>query len=399
MLSVPTLWIVFVVNFLAVGLVWTYVMRAYPKFEAARFWTAATLIAALGSATGLLRLVINPIVPLIVGGMLVIVATSFASMGVERFYGRPVSWRLHILIAVTSLFGLGYFAIIEPSTSMRIIVYSLAQSVPVVWTLQFVLPQDGRKNPGARLFGHMAILMVGVNVIRCIAALFGIGGAASMVNFNQLQAGLVLILVFLSMAWNFGFLLMAINRLREEVADLAMSDDLTGIANRRHLLQRLSNECAVAQRTGEPFTLLAIDLDGFKAINDSYGHGAGDACLQLFTRAAQSRLRPNDLLARSGGDEFCAVLPASTAREGAMIARHIIEECCTQFAPGTGASSRIAASIGVAQWNAHIGSYPERLIAAADQALYLAKNEGKGRYAVYEPAPPPSDDIILRRSA
>lgn len=398
MLSVPTLWIVFVVNFLAVGLVWTYVMRAYPKFEAARFWTAATFIAALGSATGLLRLVMTPVVPLMIGGMLVIAATSFASMGVERFYGRPVSWRLHVLVAIISLLGLGYFAIVEPSTSMRIIVYSLAQSAPVVWTLKLVLLQDRQKNPGARLFGHIAILMVGVNVIRCIAASFGIGGAASMINFNPLQAGLVLILVFLSMAWNFGFLLMAIDRLREEVADLAMSDDLTGIANRRLLLQRLGAECAAAQRGGEPFTLLAIDLDGFKAINDSYGHGAGDACLQLFTRAAQSRLRPDDLLARSGGDEFCAVLPASTAREGAMIARHIIEECRAQFAPGIGASSCIAASIGIAQWNANIGSYPERLIAAADQALYIAKKEGKGRYAVYQPAPP-SEQVVLRQSA
>ena len=140
-----------------------------------------------------------------------------------------------------------------------------------------------------------------------------------------MQSVLILVLMFLSMAWNFGFVLMAMDRLRNEVADLALLDDLTGVGNRRHLLQRLTEECARSERSGEPFSLLVIDLDGFKAINDTHGHAAGDACLQHFTLMAQTRLRPGDMLARTGGDEFCIVLPSSTLREGAMIARRILE--------------------------------------------------------------------------
>jgi diguanylate cyclase (GGDEF)-like protein len=212
-------------------------------------------------------------------------------------------------------------------------------------------------------------------------------------SFNPFQAAMVLALVFLSMAWNFGFLLMAIDRLRAEVADLALVDDLTGVANRRHLLQRLSEECALSRRTGDAFALLAIDLDGFKEINDGFGHGAGDECLRLFTSAAQSRLRPGDMLARSGGDEFCIVLPATTLREGSMIARHVLETCRETFARWEGAQIPIAASVGVAQWTPIVGAYPERLIAAADQALYAAKKEGKNRFAVYEPAPSPAPEL------
>jgi len=204
--------------------------------------------------------------------------------------------------------------------------------------------------------------------------------------------------MFLSMSINFGFLLMAVDRLRNEVADLALIDDLTGVANRRHLMQRLSEECARSERSGKPFSLLVIDLDGFKAINDSRGHAAGDACLQHFTLMAQTRLRPGDMLARAGGDEFAIVLPSASLREAAMIARRVLQICREDAEACIGADISISVSIGVAQWTAEVGAYPDILIAHADHALYAAKNEGKNRYAAHSSAPsvaPEIDDMTV----
>lgn len=277
---------------------------------------------------------------------------------------------------------------------MRVLIYSVGQSTPILMVLQRLLGrQDGRENPGARLAAIVAFMILGVHVVRSGAALTGLGGGITAVNFNGLQALLILILVFLAMAWNFGCLLMAIERLRNEVADLALLDDLTGVANRRHLLQRLAEECARSERSGQPFALLLIDIDGFKTINDTHGHAAGDACLQHFTLMAQTRLRPGDMLARTGGDEFCVVLPSSSLHEGALIARRVLEVCRQDAAACTGNDIPIAISIGVAQWDRAIGQFPDRLMARADEALYAAKKNGKNDFALYDPAPPLSPEL------
>jgi diguanylate cyclase (GGDEF)-like protein len=388
MLSVPTLWTVFVVNFLALGLIWAYVARSYPKLEAARFWTASALTAVLGAIVAVVSREFGWIVPLLFGGAIILLAICLAGMGVRRFYDRPVSWRSTALITGTTFAVLLGFTFVHDSMLMRVVVYSLGQSVPLVLMIRLLLPsKDRRTDPGARLAGIVAVLILVMFAVRTIGQLAG-------VDFVFTHSGpalpvTVLLLMFLSMSINFGFLLMAVDRLRSEVADLALLDDLTGVGNRRHLLQRLTEECARSERSGEPFSLLVIDLDGFKLINDTHGHAAGDACLQHFTLMAQTRLRPGDMLARTGGDEFCIVLPASTLREGAMIARRILDVCRADAAACVGDEIPISLSIGVAQWSREMGPYPDRLMAAADHALYAAKNDGKNRHAVYDPSPSP----------
>jgi diguanylate cyclase (GGDEF)-like protein len=393
MLNVPTLWTVFVVNFLALGLIWAYVTRSYPKFAAARFWMASSFIGATGAMTALVRLFIASPLPLLLGAAGVIAASCLAAMGIQRFYHRPVSWRIMTATGSLSLAGVVFFMVGFEDMQLRMLSYTLGQGLPLVLALRLLLsPPEGRVSPGARLSGIVILAIIAILVARTVGNL--LGGDFSASAGGQPHGVMVLGLLFLSMTLNFGFLLMAMDRLRNEVADLALLDDLTGVANRRHLLQRLGEECARSERSSEPFSLLVIDLDGFKTINDTHGHAAGDACLQHFTLMAQTRLRPGDMLARTGGDEFCVVLPSSTLREAAAIARRVLEVCRQDAVNCTGIDIPIAISIGVAQWDRGVGQFPDRLIAHADHALYAAKKNGKNDFAVHDPAPPLMPDPV-----
>lgn len=389
MLSVPTLFVVFVVNFLAIGVVWSYVARSYPNFEAARYWCAMALIAAVGAGTSLMRGHVDPLIPILLGNGLIIFACCTGMMGIKRFYGKPVSWLPAIVITGTSVSCLAVFTVWHDDIVARMMIYSTGQTLPLLLSLKDLLRRENRPvSPGARMAVSITILIAVVHAVRSLAAVFQITGPVELIELNQFQAVMIVLLVFAAMSWNFGFMLMAIDRLRAEVASLAMFDDLTGSANRRQLLARLEEECARSDRAMQPFAVLVIDLDGFKEINDGYGHAAGDECLRMFTRAVQARLRTGDLLARIGGDEFCVVLPSTTLREAAIVARQIVETCRDECAQWNGVPISLSASVGVAQWRPEIGRQAGRLIAEADQALYIAKKDGKNGYAIHQDQQP-----------
>jgi diguanylate cyclase (GGDEF)-like protein len=400
MLNVPTLWTAFVINFLALGLIWAYILHSYPSFKAAAYWTGSALALAAGSLIATSTMVTPSLIPLLVGGTTVVFASCLATMGIRRFYGEPVLWRQTAALTALAFAGLSMFFFGHDSATARIVIFSVVQAVPLALALKLLLGRSaGRVNAGARLAGSVVIAIIAICAFRALSKLFQIGTDFSFVHFNAPQSVMVLALMFLSMVCNFGFLLMAMDRLRNEVADLALMDDLTGVGNRRQLLQRLTEECARSDRSGQPFAILVVDLDNFKAINDTHGHAAGDACLQHFTLMAQTRLRTGDLLARTGGDEFCILLPASTLHEGAVIARRIVDVCREDAAGCTGNDVPLSVSIGVAQWTPDTGALPDRLIAAADHALYVAKKAGRNCYSVHDLPPPLAPELETFPSA
>ena len=161
----------------------------------------------------------------------------------------------------------------------------------------------------------------------------------------------------------------------ERLRRLSDTDDLTGLANRRKLMQRLEEEISLSNRHALPLSLMMLDLDHFKSINDTWGHLRGDQVLTELAALCREVLREEDLVARLGGEEFALLLPLTPETHCRQLAERLRERIAAHdFGIGQG---RITVSIGVAEHR--IGDSCETLIRRADESLYAAKHGGRNQ--------------------
>jgi diguanylate cyclase (GGDEF)-like protein len=186
------------------------------------------------------------------------------------------------------------------------------------------------------------------------------------------------LLVFLA----FGYV---VGRQADRLLELSQTDALTGLGNARELEQRLQEETARARRYRHPLSLLFLDVDGLKGINDRGGHAAGDAALMRVADALRQAARGTDLAMRWAGDEFALLAPDTASDAGARLGERIR----SIVAGGAAGSKGMTVSVGVATTQGGADATPARLRAQADAALYAAKRQGRDRVvAVAEEAPP-----------
>ncbi|HEX9306060.1 MAG TPA: GGDEF domain-containing protein [Anaeromyxobacter sp.] len=172
-------------------------------------------------------------------------------------------------------------------------------------------------------------------------------------------------------------------RYQMKLAEGALQDPLTGLYNRRHLDERLASELAGAQRHGRPVSLLMIDIDHFKAVNDAHGHLAGDEALKMVAFVLRGAVRKEDVLARYGGEEF-VVIARETAFEGARalaerIRRAVERSHCSWQGRELGLTVSIGVTVSVGLTEFLPGRSEREVLEAADRALYLAKQQGRNR--------------------
>ena len=178
-------------------------------------------------------------------------------------------------------------------------------------------------------------------------------------------------------------LVVAVNQahLFAQMEQQALTDGLTGCFNRRSFESRLEHDLQLAMRMGHQFSLVMLDLDHFKRINDQAGHEAGDAALCMLAELLHGGLRAVDTAARFGGDEFMIILPQANTEGALLVAERLRKRIEEMNVPGFG---KVTSSFGIATFPDH-GSSRDMLLLAADRALYSSKDAGRNRISVAEP--------------
>ena len=179
--------------------------------------------------------------------------------------------------------------------------------------------------------------------------------------------------------------LRAVTRQGQDAADLRRMltrDHLTGASNRAHFFETAERELKRSQRSGGSLALIVLDIDHFKRVNDGHGHAAGDAVLREVARRCEVELRPEDIFARLGGEEFVALLPGASLMEASVVAERLRTSLAYELIDASGIQLCVTASFGCSALDTDSATSLAGLLAAADSALYRAKRAGRDRVAV-----------------
>jgi diguanylate cyclase (GGDEF)-like protein len=347
-------------------------------------WSVALALEAIAFALSALRGEIADVLSILLFGILMIGAQALKLAAIHEF--RGIAWpRLQCLLPI-ALAALALLWLPYSDLRDRIIIGSLIYGAQMLMLVQ-ALRGDVESSTGRAwwlLFGS-TLTMLPLFALRALVAYFDVFAFAAPQNTiapNPVQLAVFASLIALSLLGSMGFILMVKERADRALRAMAMNDSLTGIFNRRAFMERAEQEYAIARRNKTPLSLLMLDIDHFKHINDEYGHSTGDDVLVDIVRVLAQRLRKQDTLGRYGGEEFCITLP-STDAAGAMNLAETLRSA-VEKTPLVGQRKEIFVTISIGVIACHAScatcSVPlKNLFENADAALYQAKRGGRNR--------------------
>jgi len=294
--------------------------------------------------------------------------------GSQRFHGVAPDTLRWLGIVGAVVLATAWFTWGDPDYAARLRLMVALMAVVFSLHAAFII----RRGLGSFSRGLVATVLVciaAVQVVR-LASTFVWPPGNTILDASALHAFFIATFSVSVLLFSVGAVLMAGDRLRAELEQLATRDSLTNTLTRRYMDEAFAAELERSRRSGQPLAFLMMDLDHFKAVNDTHGHQVGDRVLVEFAAKVQRQLRKSDLLGRFGGEEFALVLP-NTSREAALQVAERIRAACVPQAGEVGCTVSIGLTLGQPE-----NDTLDKLLARADAALYQAKNTGRNRVAV-----------------
>lgn len=342
-------------------------------------WLTGTLLVSLGALVySIQELLPLPLMVVLGNGTLILGFTAYWH-SLRQFYNES-ALPLSLLPFILSMPSLLWYATVNPHTGARVLIASLAWIVIMGGSLHTLLKQAQRDNSHSRqvLTAIYAALLL-LTLLRAVYLSFvlGIAPEYSVVSNSWTNLLTPMLMAVLPVIGTTVFLLMCSERLRKQWERAASTDFLTGLANRRSLVE-IGNQRLGNTQTRHGLAVALIDIDHFKQVNDAHGHDTGDIALRHVARLLQDNVRANELVARLGGEEFVVLLDNVDARQARMAGERLRR--AVESSPFRAAQLKqpFTVSVGIAlheEGDMHFNTLLQR----ADQAMYQAKIGGRNR--------------------
>ncbi len=333
----------------------------------------AALLANLCAAASLLLRLFASHLPeypaILLSNILLLAGPGLFYIALGQFTGFPYSKKFVVAVIMLVISLLSYFLIWQDDVAMRMILLSLG-SIVLVGMLIYKLWQTQKHTP-LRLSANLMLMAFSCYELFLIIRMFSLlrDPPQNDVSLSPVQSATFLLAFAITIFWSTGFILMVSQRLRNDLMEMATVDVLTRIPNRRATQIFLERELSRVQRGGGEFSVLLIDIDKFKHVNDNWGHAMGDIVLVQTANIFRSMIRKQDWVGRWGGEEFLMILPGPSGTES-LAERVRCEVARARFGQGE-LSFGITVSIGMTCVRGAV--QVDEILRNADLALYRAK--------------------------
>ena len=348
-----------------------------------REWFAANLGMVVALSFILLRGRIPDALSVVAANMLMALSAVTYYAGCARFLGRPARWPLLSASLLPLGFALVYWRYAVDSIPIRVLATTLFSAVVCVAVALLVLRHrpSGRSAYPYWVTTVTAFLFALCQLARGIYFMTLDGGSSPLMFASTGSVILLVAGAAIMPTLSMSAMMMVHNVLLADAREAANRDFLTGALSRKGFEALARTQLGEAGRKSLPVSLLIVDLDHFKSINDTLGHAGGDAVLREFVRVTQMQLRRSDVLGRMGGEEFAVLLPATEPDDAQRLAERLRKAVIAKPVITGSGSCTYSISVGIASWRS--GETLDPLSTRADNALYEAKRSGRNRVCVH----------------